>query len=310
MSNTYCVEDPENLSELFAYSLPVTALGSSRVAILDYFYQLHFIDKFNGVLEEELMIATGIHLENIQQIIGTLSAESILEFVQKNWRLQRTPVAVQAAKEAFEKYQSISRNPEQEKRSMTQDPKKVFIVHGWNDAAVKATQQFLQSVGLHSDPFETVRSKMSGTVSIPTIIRKAFEEAQAIIVLWTPDEWVDSRPSIRDAEMKDKSNGRWQPRPNVLIEAGAAILKETDRTILLGVGLQDAPSDFAGLHLFRMNNAAPQRQRLLNMLKASGCEVNPTNENYLDSRLGGDFETCVSTATLPEVNGEVTFHNH
>ncbi len=179
---------------------------------------------------------------------------------------------------------------------MSTNTQTVFIVHGRNSAAVVATKQFLRAIGLEGKDFSAYRSDMGGTVHITEVVRKAFKEAQAIIVLWTPDEYAALNPKLVNTYDKPTDIGRWQPRPNVIFEAGAALLEHYDRTIVIGLGNAEVPSDMSGLHLVHMSNAGNKRMDLKNLLLASGCESNnSSNSDYLTADVGGDFEKCITS---------------
>ena len=50
--------------------------------------------------------------------------------------------------------------------------------------------------------------------------------------------------------------GRLQARPNVLIEAGMALITHPTRTIIAVLGDQELPSDLAGRHYIRLSHTA------------------------------------------------------
>jgi predicted nucleotide-binding protein len=77
---------------------------------------------------------------------------------------------------------------------------------------------------------------------IGRVLEEAFRNVQAVIALFTPDEHV----LARDAPATDESSWRLQARPNVLIEAGMALITHPDRTVIVVLGDQELPSDLAG----------------------------------------------------------------
>jgi predicted nucleotide-binding protein len=182
--------------------------------------------------------------------------------------------------------------------------RQVFIIHGRNDAAVNAMKSYLRAIGLLPENFESVRLRVSGVVTIADVVRQAFAEAAAILVLWTPDEWSDLRPSLRQPNELGKELGHWQPRANVILEAGAAVLGDPKRTLIVSLGATSVPSDFHGLHLQHMSNDAKKRHELRTLLSTIGCEVDLNSIDHLDSKAAGDFESCVS---LPETGGVISY---
>ena len=75
-------------------------------------------------------------------------------------------------------------------------------------------------------------------------------------------------------------------RPNVLFEAGMAIGRDAERTVMVEVGEVRPFSDIAGRHAVRLNNDTKSRQALAQRLKTAGCEVDLTE---IDWQTTGDF---------------------
>src|SRR5919112_4861355 len=99
------------------------------------------------------------------------------------------------------------------------DPRAVFVVHGRNLAARKAVFDFLRVIDLRPLEWDEVaRQTRSGSPFVFEILERGFEIAQAIVILLTPDEEVTLRAALR-TEPND-AKARFQPRPNVLFEAG------------------------------------------------------------------------------------------
>ena len=95
---------------------------------------------------------------------------------------------------------------------------------------------FLRSIGL--DPIEwEVALEMTGTPSpyIGEVIDVVFARAQALIVLMTPDDIVHLDPALCEAGDPELV-AQAQPRPNVLIEAGMALGRYPERTIIVEFG--------------------------------------------------------------------------
>jgi predicted nucleotide-binding protein len=181
------------------------------------------------------------------------------------------------------------------------DPKKVFIVHGRNQEAVKAMKDFLRAVGLNPHDFRKFRDDIPGSPYIGEILTTAFGEAQAVVVLFTPDEWTSLRPSLRGSPSQD--DGRWEPRPNVVYEAGIAMTLDPKRTILTKLGNVSLPSDIAGRHYINLGNDINSKNDLRNLLARAGCEIDRQTVDHLQVE-NGDFEKCVA---LPEVSATTRF---
>lgn len=150
--------------------------------------------------------------------------------------------------------------------------KKVFVIHGRNDAAYKEFASFLTSLRL--DPIEWDAAIMlthNPSPYIGDVIEAGFQNAQAIIVLLTPDEEVKLVDGLSENEEDSKS--RYQARANVIYEAGAAMAKYPDQTIFVLMGNQSLWSDIHGIHYIQISNAPDSRRELINRLSVAGCPV-------------------------------------
>ena len=72
---------------------------------------------------------------------------------------------------------------------------------------------------------------------------------------------------------------------NVIFEAGLALGKYPERTILVQVGALKPFSDIAGRHFVRLRNSSKSRQELAQRLKLAGCEVNLSGTDWHDAGL-------------------------
>lgn len=168
------------------------------------------------------------------------------------------------------------------------DPQCVFVVHGRNEAARKALFDFLRAIGLHPLEWsEAIQLTGKATPYVGEILDAAFDAASAIVVLLTPDD--EARlcdQFIIDTDDEFERNLTPQARPNVLFEAGMAMGRDPDRTILIEVGKLRPFSDVAGRHMIRMDNSTERRQNLAARLATAGC---PVNLNGTDWHSAGDF---------------------
>jgi hypothetical protein len=78
-----------------------------------------------------------------------------------------------------------------------------------------------------------------------------------------------------------------QPRPNVIFEAGLALGRHPEKTLLVQVGTVRGFSDIAGKHLVRLTNDASRRTDVANRLRKIGCQVDLTGSEW--STTAGDF---------------------
>ena len=146
---------------------------------------------------------------------------------------------------------------------------------------------FLRAIGLN--PIEWSRALAStGSASpyIGEVLDMAFEMAQAVVVLMTPDEVAylisDHASGVDDP---DTTPGP-QARPNVLFEAGIAMGRNPKRTVLVELGGLRPFSDVAGRHAVRLNDTAQKRNDLAQRLKSAGCHVDTSGTDWLNT---GDF---------------------
>src|SRR5215204_2725941 len=142
------------------------------------------------------------------------------------------------------------------------DTRKVFVVHGRNRAARNALFDFLRSLELRPIEWsEAVKASGKAAPYIGEILDVAFSEAQAIVVLFTPDDIAKLQDQFvnPDDDLYEKELTP-QARPNVIFEAGMAIGRNPDRTIFIELGKLRPFSDIYGRHVIRLNNSSLRRQ--------------------------------------------------
>lgn len=163
------------------------------------------------------------------------------------------------------------------------DTRKVFVIHGRNEAARRGIFEFLRSLGL--DPIEwSAALAMTGSASpyIGDVLDAAFGAAQAVVVLQTPDDVAYLHESLTSPD-DDETKPQMQPRPNVLFEAGMAMGRQPDRTVIVELGRVKSFSDIHGRHTVRLDNTVAKRQDLANRLRTAGCAVNVTGSDWHDA---------------------------
>ncbi len=175
--------------------------------------------------------------------------------------------------------------------------REVFVVHGRNLAARDALFEFLRVLDLH--PLEWAEA-VSGTGKpspyIGEILDAAFSRAHAIVVLFTPDDEARLRAEYRVAsDPLHETQLTGQARPNVLFEAGMAMGRHPDRTVLVELGTLRPFSDTAGLHVIRIDGSTQRRQDLAQRLMTAGC---PANMGGTDWHKAGDFETALTSLVV------------
>ena len=165
----------------------------------------------------------------------------------------------------------------------------VFVVHGRDTQTRDDMFQFLRAIGLHPIEWsEAIQLTGKSSPQVWEILERAFSEAHAILVLFTPDDEAHLRESLRsEHELTYETRLSGQARPNVLFEAGMAMGKSEDRTVLVELGVLRPFSDIAGRHTVRLDNSPQRRQELAQRLRAAGC---PVNLEGTDWHTVGNFE--------------------
>jgi Predicted nucleotide-binding protein containing TIR-like domain len=118
------------------------------------------------------------------------------------------------------------------------DPRAVMVVHGRNDAARRAMFDFLRALKLNPLEWGTlVAGTKKGAPYVGEVLDHAFHAAAAVVVLFTPDDEVRLRETLRDpGDPSYEAELTPQARPNVLFEAGMALGLHPNRTILVELG--------------------------------------------------------------------------
>jgi hypothetical protein len=133
---------------------------------------------------------------------------------------------------------------------------------------------------------------------IDSVLDAAFARAQAVVVLFTPDEMAHLRPEYAaDCANDPDTEPAPQARPNVLFEAGMAVARYPERTVIVEIGRTRGFSDISGRHAIRFDGTAIMRHQLANRLQTAGCAVNTRGSDWLAV---GDFE-APSPGTPPLV---------
>jgi hypothetical protein len=181
---------------------------------------------------------------------------------------------------------------------ISSDTRKVFVVHGRNQKIKKAIFSFLRSIELHPIEWsEAVRATGEASPYVGNILEAGFAMAQAVVVLFTPDDEARLREELRgNNEPSYETELTPQARPNVIFEAGMAMGMFPKRTVLIEIGELRPMSDITGRHVIRLNNSSQQRQELANRLRTIGCAV---NLDGVDWQSEGDFEIAIEAQNIP-----------
>jgi predicted nucleotide-binding protein len=158
---------------------------------------------------------------------------------------------------------------------------KVFVVHGRNTVARDGMFDFLRAIGLHPiDWSEAVKLTGKGSPYIGEVLDAAFAKATAVVVLMTPDEVAYLRNEYAYKPDEDDLQPSGQPRPNVLFEAGMALGRDPDRTIMVQLGDLREFSDVAGRHAIRLDGGVDGRKEIAARLETAGCNIDLSNDAW------------------------------
>lgn len=171
------------------------------------------------------------------------------------------------------------------KESQNPNRSRVFVIHGRDEEMRRALFDFLRAIDLKPIEWsEAVALTGKPSPFIGEILDAAMQYAQAILVLFTGDDQARLKDEflwVNDPVYERETTP--QSRPNVIFEAGMALGKYPDRTILVQVGSVRPFSDIAGRHLIRLRNTSKSRQELALRLKLAGCEVDLSGTDWHDA---------------------------
>ena len=168
------------------------------------------------------------------------------------------------------------------------DGRSVFLVHGRNGATAAAMTSFLRSLDLRVIEWEqAVRLTGEPNPYIGDVILAGLEEADAVVVLATPDDIVRLDPDLASGkDDPDLAEGR-QPRQNVIYEAGMSMALAPTRTLIVATPGTKILSDIAGRHLAYIDNSSRARKRVVGRLQTTGLAVDDSGDSWLET---GDFD--------------------
>lgn len=180
----------------------------------------------------------------------------------------------------------------------------VFVVHGRNEEIRSAMFEFLRAIGL--EPIEWEKAiQMTGKPNphIDEILIEAFNNAQAILIIFTPDDLAKLNPRfLKENDPSFERDLTGQARLNVLFEAGMAYGKDPNRAVLVEIGKVRPFSDISGRHLVKFYGTAEDRNILANRLRLAGCDINLEGNDWLSA---GDFTLVdIDTSLTEEIQTE------
>jgi len=169
----------------------------------------------------------------------------------------------------------------------------VFVVYGRNELAKEAVFAFLRGVGLNPLEWEEVvtRKRHGGAPYIGDVLLPAIGKVCAVVVVCTGDDEFRLREEIdMSAEFS------FQPRGNVLFEAGLALAEAEERTVFVHIGSLQLPTDLVGRWTIRLDELADEEREKEFRVKLHGIlnqivDPLPPKKGWLDTK--PDFRSAI-----------------
>lgn len=249
-------------------------LGIGRAALYRRIQQSNDL-----VLEANLAALAFAQANNIS--ITRYSSKEEREELRQSRTGQTSQRSVSAAAPAVASRSSQRSRPAQAVRKPRDGS--VFVVHGRNETLRKSMFEFLRSIGL--DPIEwekAVAKAKGGNPYVGEVLRTAMERAQAIVVLFTPDEEARLKPEFcARGEKRTEGALASQARPNVIFEAGWAVGAFPKKTVLVQVGKNRSFSDIGGRLMVHLTDDVAKRKSFASRLKSVGCKPDLDGDDWI-----------------------------
>lgn len=159
----------------------------------------------------------------------------------------------------------------------------VFVIYGRDNELQLAVFDFLRVLDLQ--PIEwpkLITGARSLAPSITDLLNLAFEVASVAVVILAPEEFVALIPGLGSAE------SGYQSRPNVLFEAGMALGRNPENTLLIEVGEVRKFSDISGLHVVRIDEtngvSFGARSDIAQRLRAAKLDLDMMGKHWMQTR--------------------------
>jgi predicted nucleotide-binding protein len=185
---------------------------------------------------------------------------------------------------------AIAQRPKDKKAVKTKE-NTVFVVHGRDSKLRDSMYEFLGALGLKAQEWgHAIRAARGrgGNPYVNDAVTKIMDQAQAIVVLLTPDDEVKLKAQfVVPSERLAESTARGQARPNVIFETGIAIGAHHKKTVIVQAGDVKQFTDIGGMHILRMTGSDSSRHQLANRLRDLGCTIDTDGDHWLRA---GDFQ--------------------
>jgi CAP12/Pycsar effector protein, TIR domain len=176
--------------------------------------------------------------------------------------------------------------------------RRVFLVHGRDHGARDGLIALLKAFDLKVVHWRDAAGYAGGgTPYTGDIVAAGMANADAVVVLLTPDDVGSVRPHLREAsDGPHEREPTGQARLNVVFEAGMAMGRDRDRVVLVEVGRVRKMSDVDGLNVIRMDGSVECRKDLARRLRSAGLAVDTDSDDSW--RIAGSFVSGRLTSPL------------
>lgn len=159
----------------------------------------------------------------------------------------------------------------------------VFVVHGRDGALRQSMFDFLRALNLHPLEWDhAIDEAKQGNPYVGDVLDIVMEKAEAIVVLFTPDDLANLKEQfVKAGERNSEGKPLGQARPNVLFEAGLALGAHPKKTVMVQVGKVKAFSDIGGRHMVRLTDDQASRNSFANRLARICPAVNRIGSDWM-----------------------------
>jgi predicted nucleotide-binding protein len=162
----------------------------------------------------------------------------------------------------------------------------VFVVHGRDEEVRQTMFGLLRRLDLRPLEWEElVRATGKAAPFLGEVVMNAPAQAQAALVLLTPDDVAKLHPHLLgNRERDDETQLTGQPRQNVLIELGMVLMAYPARTVIVEVGRLRHVADTAGINVIRFDGSESSLAKIVARLKLAGCQLDDTRPEWRETR--------------------------
>lgn len=236
--------------------------------LLHKLYDLSKFSKFEFPIDKKRLYFIPI----IREKLCTLDCKEI-DFESSNFYNQ----ALENVTMALEILQQNEKKETEEMKSS-----KVFVVTGRDEDLRVSIFNMLRALKL--EPMEwmdVLKSTGQPSAYIHDAIKKSINDAGAVVIIMAPEE----RAQLVEKFWSEAGDDReyFQPRPNVIFEAGLALGIKEEKTIILQFGDIRIFSDIFGKHIVKYKGKSRElefKNDLFHKLQMAGCNCDAGNDYF------------------------------